>query len=187
MNGEMGGEIGGGRNAGMNGGKYARIERERRFLLAAPPPPEAMTGRRQITDRYLRGTRLRLRRVDWADGRAEFKFTQKIPAEHPGYRRGLITNTYLSQAEYDLLAGLPADVLTKTRWSAPPLGVDLFDPPWHGLVLAEAEFATDEAAEAFAVPEAAVAEVTSDARFAGGTLARTGRAELLAWLSEFSL
>ena len=46
---------------------------------------------------------------------------------------------------------------------------------------------TDEAADAFAVPEAAVAEVTSDDRFAGGTLARTGRAELLAWLSEFSL
>jgi CYTH domain-containing protein len=175
------------KGSSMKAGKYARVERERRFLLAAPPPPEAMTGRRQITDRYLRGTRLRLRRVDWADGRTEFKFTQKIPAEQPGYLRGLITNTYLSPAEYDLLAALPADELTKTRWSAPPLAIDLFDPPRHGLVLAEAEFATDEAAEAFAVPEAAVAEVTSDDRFAGGTLARTGRPELLSWLSEFSL
>jgi CYTH domain-containing protein len=174
-------------NGEMKDGKYARVERERRFLLAVPPPPEAMTDSRRITDRYLRGTRLRLRRVDWADGRIELKFTQKIPAERPGHRRGLITNTYLDWAEYELLATLPADVLAKTRWSAPPLGVDLFDPPWTGLVLAEAEFATDEAAEAFAVPEAAVAEVTSDARFAGGTLARTGRAELLAWLSEFSL
>jgi CYTH domain-containing protein len=174
----------------MNGGKYARIERERRFLLAAPPPQETMTGRRQITDRYLPGTRLRLRRVDWADGTTEFKFTQKIPGDRParpGYRRGLITNTYLSEAEYDLLAGLPADVLTKTRWSAPPLAIDLFDPPRQGLVLAEIEFTSDEAAEAFVVPEAAVAEVTSDARFAGGTLARTGRPELVAWLREFDL
>src|SRR5947208_1185160 len=44
-------------------GKYARIERERRFLLADPPPSAAVTGRHRITDRYLPGTRLRLRRI----------------------------------------------------------------------------------------------------------------------------
>ena len=48
-------------------GKYARIERERRFLLAGPPPAAAVTARRRITDRYLPGTRLRLRRIDYLD------------------------------------------------------------------------------------------------------------------------
>lgn len=86
-------------------GKYARIERERRFLLAGPPPAPAVTARRRITDRYLPGTRLRLRRIDDPDsGDCEFKFTQKVPAGRPGFIQGLITNTYLSAGEYDLLA-----------------------------------------------------------------------------------
>src|SRR5438309_1383722 len=87
-----------------DGGKYARVERERRFLLATAPT-EGVTRRRQIIDRYLLGTRLRLRRVrDLDAGSCELKFTQKLPAEQPGPVQGLITNTYLSQAEYDLLA-----------------------------------------------------------------------------------
>lgn len=113
----------------VRGGKYARIERERRFLLAGSPPLPAVSARRRITDRYLPGTRLRLRRVDWDDsgsrpghagqddGQAEFKLTQKLPAGRLGHVRGLITNTYLSATEYELLASLPAGVLTKTRFS----------------------------------------------------------------------
>ena len=83
----------------MHEGKYARVERERRFLLAGPPSASAVTASRRITDRYLPGTRLRLRRVDHLDsGDREFKFTQKVPAGQPGFVQGLITNTYLSAA-----------------------------------------------------------------------------------------
>jgi hypothetical protein len=39
--------------------KYALVERERRFLLAAPPSGASLTDERQITDRHLTGTRLR--------------------------------------------------------------------------------------------------------------------------------
>jgi CYTH domain-containing protein len=169
-------------------GKYARIERERRFLLAAPPPTSVIKASRRITDRYLPGTRLRLRRIEQPDlGTCEYKFTQKVPADRPGHLRGLITNTYLSAAEYRLLATLPADVLTKSRLSVPPLGIDVFDPPLDGLVIAEAEFATDAAALAFPLPAFAVAEVTDDPRFTGGNLARTDRRELLSWLSEYGI
>jgi CYTH domain-containing protein len=169
-------------------GKYARVERERRFLLAGPPPASAVTASRRITDRYLPGTRLRLRRVDYLDsGACEFKFTQKVPAGRPGYVQGLITNTYLSAAEYDLLASLPADILAKTRLSVPPLSIDVFDPPLHGLVLADVEFSTDEAAQSFLQPPAAIAEVTDDARFTGGSLVRARRHDLLAWLAEYGI
>jgi len=169
-------------------GKYARVERERRFLLAAPPPASAVTGSRRITDRYLPGTRLRLRRVDYPGNQAsEFKFTQKVPADRPGYIQGLITNTYLSAAEYDLLASLPADVLSKTRLIVPPLSIDVFGPPLHGLVLADVEFTTDEAARSFRPPPLAIAEVTSDARFTGGNLVRTRRHDLLTWLAEYGI
>ena len=170
----------------IGAGKYARVERERRFLLAGPPPARAVTASRRITDRYLPGTRLRLRRVDHLDsGDCEFKFAQKVPAGRPGFVQGLITNTYLSAAEYDLLASLPVQVLSKKRFSLPPLSIDIFDPPLHGLVLAEAEFSTDEAAQSFRPHPATIAEVTDDPRFAGGTLARTRRPDLLAVLAEY--
>ena len=169
-------------------GKYARIERERRFLLAGPPSASTVTARRRITDRYLMGTRLRLRRVDYLDsGDCEFKFTQKVPASRPGYVQGLITNTYLSAAEYGLLASLPAAVLTKTRLSVPPLGVDVFERPLHGLVMADVEFSTDNEAESFLPPPAAVAEITDDIRFTGGRLVSAHRHELLAWLAEYGI
>jgi CYTH domain-containing protein len=169
-------------------GKYARVERERRFLLAGPPSPSAVTGSRRITDRYLPGTRLRLRRVDYRDsGACEFKFTQKVPARLPGFVQGLITSIYLSTAEYDLLTSLPASVLSKTRLSVPPLSVDVFDPPLHGLVMADAEFSTDREAQSFLPPPTAVAEVTDDPRFTGGSLARASRHDLLAWLAEYGI
>jgi CYTH domain-containing protein len=170
-------------------GKYARIERERRFLLAEPPLATAVTAARRITDRYLTGTRLRLRRVEHLDRAAiEYKLTQKVPAQRPsGPVQGLITNTYLSQAEYDLLVTLPAVVLSKTRFSVPPLGIDVFDPPLHGLLLAEAEFATDEAAHTFHPPASCIAEVTDDARFTGGSFVRADRSDLLRWLAEYGI
>jgi CYTH domain-containing protein len=59
----------------------------------------------------------------------------------------------------------PAEVLYKPRLSAPPLSTDVFDPPLHGLVLADIEFSTDDAARSFRRPPAAIAEVTDDARF----------------------
>jgi hypothetical protein len=115
-------------------GKYARVERERRFLLARPPLTSTAAASRRITDRYLAGTRLRLRRAESTHcGACEFKLTQKVPAQRPGHVQGLITNIYLSQAEYELLACLPAATLSKTRLSVPPLGIDVFDPPLHGV------------------------------------------------------
>jgi CYTH domain-containing protein len=169
-------------------GKYARVERERRFLLAEPPPASSATGPRQITDRYLTGTRLRLRRVDHhASGAREFKLTQKVPSGRPGPVQGLITNIYLSEAEYDRFGALPAAVLSKTRVIVPPVGIDIFGPPLHGLVLAEAEFATDGEASSFRPPPGSIAEVTDDPRFTGGRLARTQRTELLGWLAEFGI
>jgi CYTH domain-containing protein len=169
-------------------GKYARIERERRFLLSSLPPGSAVTTSRRITDRYLSGTRLRLRRVDYLNGEArEFKFTQKVPAERPGHVQGLITNIYLSATEYELLASVPAEELSKTRFSLPPLSIDVFDPPLHGLVLADVEFTADEAARSFPRPSMAIAEVTDDSRFTGGNLVRTRREDLLAWLAEYGI
>jgi len=150
--------------------KYARCEYERRFLLSGLPAG-ATTAIAEITDRYLPGTRLRLRRVDYLEpaGRAPvLKLTQKVSGRDGS--PGLITNTYLSEAEYELLATLPATVLTKTRHSIPPFGVDVFTGELEGLFMAEIEFETEEEFRAFTPPDFAVRDVTTDIRFTGGRL-----------------
>ena len=169
--------------------KYALVERERRFLMAGLPSGGGAGARRvDIVDRYLTGTRLRLRRVG-SPGSAgpELKLTQKVAAAQPGPVRGLITNLYLSPAEYDVLATLPGAELAKTRLFFPPYAVDTFGPPRGGLVLAEVELDSDADLAACPPPPGSLAEVTCDDRFTGGRLAVTPRAELLGWLAEFGL
>lgn len=167
--------------------KYALSERERRFLLGAVPAGEIVRTA-QITDNYLPDTRLRIRRSIETAGATTtvvYKLTQKVPA--PDGSPGLITTIYLSEAEYDLVATLPARQVRKTRYSIPPFGVDVFDPPLDGLILAEAGFETDEAQRTFAAPLFALAEVTHDLRFTGGRLVTTVREELLLTLASFGI
>ena len=167
--------------------KYACVERERRFLLAASPLG-VPTRQVLIEDRYLRGTRLRLRRItDLEVGgfRPTYKLTQKIPTA--GGAPGLITTLYLSADEYTALVGVPADTLRKIRSSFPPLGVDVFEGPLHGLVLAEAEFETAADEANFPLPTEALAEVTADGRFSGGRLATLTEVEVADLLSTFDI
>lgn len=167
--------------------KYARPECERRFLLARlPDQPVARIA--VITDRYLAGTRLRVRcMVETVEGRSAtvYKLTQKIPAAHG--TPGLITTMSLSEAEYGVFAALPAGELRKTRYRMPPLGVDVFGPPLHGLVTAEAEFASEEEMLSLPVPSFAVAEVTRDLRFTGGRLAASSRDEVREALADYGV
>ncbi|GAA1785733.1 hypothetical protein GCM10009682_04710 [Luedemannella flava] len=161
---------------------YGRVERERRFLLAAAPDPASVLVTREILDRYVDGTRLRLRAMtDLATGRTDYKFTQKIPDG------SLLTTMYLTADEYAVVAALPAATLRKTRHSVPPLGVDVFAGGLAGLVLAEAEFDDDASLRAFEPPAGVVAEVTDDPRFTGGRLVRAARVEVREWLAEYGV
>ena len=101
--------------------KYARVERERRFLLPRVPDGPCLR-RAEITDLYLSHTRLRLRRTVETTAAATTtvrKLTQKVPA--PAGGPGLITSLYLDEAEYEALSMLPGAGLTKTRYSVPRL------------------------------------------------------------------
>lgn len=167
--------------------KYARIEWERRFLLRRFPPEAEITNVRRIVDRYIDGTRLRLRRITEGEGTEVFKLTQKLASDTPGARQGLITTFYLSREEFEVLSQLPARTLSKLRHSHPPFGIDLFEGPLQELVLAEAEFHSGEQTVALAMPSFAVAEVTTDPRFTGGSLATATRDDLQRWLAEFGI
>jgi CYTH domain-containing protein len=166
---------------------YARAERERRFLLAEFPPG-AITKTARIIDRYFPATRLRLRLTLEAAGatlRTYYKLTQKNPAPDGG--PGQLTTLYLNQTEFELLATLPGATLRKTRYSVPPLGIDVFDPPLAGLTLAECEFEDEACENSFVPPAWALAEVTTDARFTGGRLATMSPTDLPEMLSAFGV
>lgn len=159
--------------------KYAKLENERRFLVIAPP--KLPTAFRWIEDRYIVGTRLRLRSMtDSASGARELKFCKKYEGDDPV--SGSVTNLYLSDAEHQALAALPARVISKRRYrmdhDGRSFGVDVFEGELAGLVLCEAEADSREAVTALAFPPWAVREVTADRFFTGGNLAAVSAAEL---------
>ena len=166
--------------------KYARIERERRFLLDRFPMADVVRIR-HITDRYINGTLLRLREQADDGSPAIFKLTQKIPARASGAQQGLITNIYLTEDEFRLLAQLPAKMVSKVRYSAPPFGIDVFEGALQGLVLAEAEFNSAAEADALIVPDFILDEVTDDERFTGGQLVCASRPNVEKWLAEYEI
>jgi CYTH domain-containing protein len=156
--------------------KYARVERERRYLLQ--DLPEGLTRASphvQITDNYITGTRLRLRKVrDPQTNKWTLKFTQKFAPEPEDFSRTLITNIYLDAQEYELLSVFEANEIRKNRYRFESEGrqfsVDMFLGELFGLVLAEVSFENDKELDNFSKPQFALAEVTNNELFTGGRL-----------------
>jgi CYTH domain-containing protein len=167
--------------------KYARIEWERRFLLDRFPDQAIVTRVRRIEDRYIEGTTLRLRQQRDDDGQIAFKLTQKLADKGTGARQGLITSMYLTAPEFGVLARLPAKVLTKSRHTAPPFGIDVFDGALTGLVLAEAEFHSAVEAATLPLPSYIGPEVSDDPRFTGGSIVAASREEVKGWLAQYGI
>jgi CYTH domain-containing protein/GNAT superfamily N-acetyltransferase len=157
--------------------KYARIEWERRWLLAEVPDLVSATRTIEIVDRYVRGARLRLREVTGADGSVVRKLGHKIRLGDDA-REVACTSMYLDDAEWDLLAALPADVLHKTRSllevDGGTVAVDAFAGDLAGLVLAEIDAGDGRAIE-LPTSYGAAREVSDDQAFMGASLARHGR------------
>ena len=152
--------------------KYAVVERERRFLLRSIP--SGVVSRSSITDRYLDGTRLRLREVVGEDGHVTRKLGQKIrmgagPAEIAH------TTMYLDEAEWSALSALPARTLTKTRHRVVRDGWQLaVDEFVDGTLLAEID---DGHRGSAMVPQwlDVIAEVSADEAWTAAALADGGR------------
>jgi CYTH domain-containing protein len=156
--------------------KYAHVERERRYLLQdLPEGLNRADHHLQITDNYLTGTRLRLRKVrDPKTNKWIVKFTQKFAPDAKDLSRTIITNTYLNATEAEMLAVFEANEIRKNRYAfefeGRQFSVDMFLGDLFGLVLAEVSFETDEELDSFAKPPWAVADVTNVEVFTGGRL-----------------
>src|SRR6266852_4094748 len=113
---------------------YARLERERRYLLRDP-----------LTNKWI------------------VKFTQKFAVNSSDLSRTLITNTYLNAQEAEILSVFEANEIRKNRYrfefEGRKFGIDMFLGDLFGLVLAEVSFDDDEELESFPKPPFALVEV----------------------------
>jgi CYTH domain-containing protein len=165
--------------------KYARVERERRYLLR--DLPEGMTRadpHLQITDNYMTGSRLRLRKVrEPRTNKWTVKFTQKFAPNPADLSRTIITNTYLNALEAEVLSTVfNSNEIRKNRYpfefDGRKFSVDMFLGDLFGLVLAEVSFETDGELDQFPNPPFALADVTNEELFTGGRLCQVTFSEI---------
>lgn len=164
--------------------KYAHLERERRWLV--DPTCAAALDRRdpiQIVDRYICGTRMRLREMRTVPDRVVRKLTKKYDCAD-ALARPIVT-AYLSADEYRTLSSLPALLLEKTRFrvavGADEFSVDSFGGALEGLMLAEIEMEDDVALRSLPDPPWAVRDVSDDPRYQGGHLVAHGIPTEVTW------
>lgn len=155
--------------------KYARIERERRYLLNHLPPNLTPDSPHTcIIDRYISGTRLRLRRMENETGNVTaLKLTQKYDPPTGTGPETIITNLYLNETEFQTLSCLEGPTLRKRRYpyhfAGRKFSIDVFEGALEGLILCEIEF-DEHTLSNIELPLFALREVTDDPFFTGGHL-----------------
>jgi CYTH domain-containing protein len=173
--------------------KYARVERERRYLLR--DLPEGLTRadpHLQITDNYITGSRLRIRKVrDPRTNKWTVKFAQKFAPDPNDLSRTIITNTYLNALEAEVLSVFNSNEIRKNRYpfefEGRKFSIDIFLGDLFGLVLAEVSFDTDEELDSFPKPPFALADVTNEPLFSGGKLCELTFSDIRAAVAERGL
>jgi CYTH domain-containing protein len=149
--------------------KYAVVERERRYLVASVP--EGVTGSKEILDRYVTGTRLRLREVREADGTVTRKLGHKVRLSE-GPAEVACTNLDLDDEEWTVLAALPARLLRKRRHVVQRDGLTVaIDEHEDGTLVAEID---DGDRPSLSVPDwlDVLEDVSNDEAWTGARLAR---------------
>lgn len=149
--------------------KYAVVERERRYRVATLP--DGVTSTREITDRYVTGTRMRLREVRESDGSVVRKLGHKVRLGD-GPAEVACTNFYLDDAEWSVLAALPARVLRKRRHLVHRDGLLVaVDEHVDGTLIAEIDDG-DEPSDVVPTWLDVIEDVSDDEEWTGSRLAR---------------
>lgn len=151
--------------------KYAVVERERRFLLTSIP--KGVVGTKEVIDRYVTGTRLRLREVIENDGTVIRKLGHKIRLSE-GPAEVACTNFYLNDQEWAVVGALPATILRKKRHVLHRDGLIVaIDEHEDGTLIAEiddGDMPSDLTPDWLDVIE----DVSDDERWTGASLAQRG-------------
>ncbi len=168
--------------------KYSRIEYARRFIVA----PEsgwkqfAESYLKRHEDKYLNGTRLRLRvQIDSDSDRQLIKLTKKYESDSGYFRQ--INTILLSPEEYKIFNRLKGKRVEKNRfyhhYKNRVFSIDVFENELDGLLVCETEQPTLEDLMSAEPPPYARIEVTENAFFNGANLANATAADLQKRLS----
>jgi CYTH domain-containing protein len=151
--------------------KYTLPEIERRWLVHEDRLP-SLPGvrRREIEDKYIQGGRLRLRAVRAEGTGPVFKLGKKYP--RVGIEPEHVVSVYLSEAEHEMLRGLPGAIARKARYSIEGGSLDVYEHPHSRPTIFEVEFKSEPEAAAYVPPDFVGEEVTFNARYTGYALAQ---------------
>ncbi len=149
------------------------LEQEKTYLLKQIPDGLALCESSVIIDLYIPAEEehpcMRLRSKDGV-----YELTKKVAADDHDLSKLYEYNTPLSAQEFNFFAQLPSKRIAKRRYKYPYQGlvleIDVFQEEHTGLVLCEAEFASQASFDAFKMPDFCLADITQDSRIAGGLL-----------------
>lgn len=145
------------------------MEIERKFLVETLPEGLEQYPKTHMQQAYLSTDPVvRVRRMD-----EEYVLTCKGPGLLSREEREM---PLTAEVFGRLLAKADGTVITKDRWRIPcgpyTIELDVFEPPFAPLVMAEVEFPTEEAAMAFQPPAWFGREVTQDGAYTNAALSR---------------
>ena len=167
--------------------KYARLEIERRWLIAPGTPLDLSAWpERLIEDWYLDGGHLRLRRESLGGAPPSIWKLCKKYGRPEGFSQPMV-NIYLSAEEWSQLRALPGRLLVKRRYTVATTDlavVDVFEGTLLGLRSFEFEAESLETVTAYKPPPWVGPEITANPRFAGGALASTTTEAIQAIVQE---
>lgn len=151
--------------------KYSLPEIERRWLVEIDlEMAKSLYGVpfTRIEDIYFPETRLRLRKMTASDGAVQYKLCKKYGKQTPLSEP--ITNLYLSEGEYALLAALPGKRIQKRRYKIEGGSLDVFELPADAPAIFEKEFPSEAEASAYTPPVFVGKEVTADSAYTCASL-----------------
>lgn len=156
--------------------KYARQEFERRFLISQRPENLDRVTYKDIEDKYLDGTRLRVRKVTHHQ-LVHYKLTKMLDLDQSDAPIHWISTIYLSQAEFAIFWALPGAAYQKRRYyvddqSGITIGVDEIKMRQGMIWMAEVEFDNGEDMNRYQFPMDCEKEVTGDASYSGYEMAK---------------
>jgi CYTH domain-containing protein len=150
--------------------KYAALEIERRWLVDLEAVGNlSNVPYRDIEDRYLADSRLRLRRLAHPDGAVVYKLGKKYGRRAAGSEP--VTTIYLTRLEHEWLSVLPGAVTLKRRYRVAGGALDIHRRPREGLAIFEMEFDGEQAARDYVPPPFVTREITGEPAFTGAALA----------------
>lgn len=156
--------------------KYGKHEYERNYLL----DKHCLNGKiikeaKEIKDKYISNTRLRLREVI-SNQKTQCKLTQKEKLTPNRQGVSKINTLYLSKLEFDKLYMLEGIEISKKRHIIEVddvrIGIDLIKLTDKNLYIAEVEFESELKMNSFTMPLSHIREITGELNYNGYEIAK---------------